>query len=116
MVGNRNHILPAVSARIYMKLMSQAKLCQFLVEGFVRFCEAIPVLVADIEIDLDARLLNRGEVLLYQKHGIRRAEIFFVRWIAKNLSDQLRQEHRPAIATCRLRQFGYKRGAMGSYR
>src|SRR5262245_36278154 len=116
MIRNRNHVLPAMTAGVNMKLMSQTESCEFLVESLVRLRETISILVSDIEVDLYPGFLDRGEILFDHKNRIRRAEILFIRRIAENLSDQLRQELRPSISTCWSRHFRNKRGAMGGYR
>src|SRR5437868_10327249 len=63
-IGNRNHVLPAVSAGEDVELVRDAELSQALVELLVRLREAIVVLLADIKVDLQARLLDGGGVRL----------------------------------------------------
>src|SRR2546427_11304394 len=98
-----------------MELVGETQLGQLIVKDFVTLLKSVSILFAAIEINLDARLLDRSRVSFNDEHRIDRLKISFVRWIAENLTDQLHHELRAAIAAFWMRHVGEQSGAVSRH-
>ena len=96
--------------------MRNAELRQALIKLLVGFLKAVAILLAAIEIDLQAGLLDRRSVDFGQIHRVDRTEELFVGRGAEDIADDLQHELRTAIIAGRVRQFRKQRGAMCRHR